>query len=59
MGKKVKEYTEYGVWPSRWETTVIAKDGTRGRGVSAPTTEGKRESIEKAYKDLREKQGRY
>jgi len=58
MGK-VKEYTSRGSFPDRYETHVVDEKGNRGVGIGNPDKQGKQESIEKAYKDLREKRGHY
>lgn len=58
--RRVKEYTTFGTWPDRFETHLVDEKGKKeGTGIGAPTPEGKRESIDKAYKDLREKRGHY
>ena len=56
MGK-VKEYTrKVGfLWDEWWETTVVDENGNKGIGRDRD----KQKSIEKAYKDLREKRGHY
>lgn len=59
MGKKYKEYTTKdtlipGITPDWHKTTVTDREtGERGEGVDYD----KGKAIEKAYQDLREKQG--
>jgi len=52
---KVKEYTKKGgfLGDEWWETTVVDEKGNKGIGRDRD----KGTSIEKAYKDLREKRG--
>jgi hypothetical protein len=54
---EIREYTRKSgfLGDEWWETTVVDKKGKKGIGRDRD----KQKSIEKAYKDLREKRGYY
>jgi hypothetical protein len=54
---KIKEYTRKGgfLGDEWWETTVVDEKGNKGVGRDRD----KQKSIEKAYKNLRERRGHY